>query len=235
MYFDPYQVLGVSSNASDDEIKKAYRKLSRKYHPDTNINNPNKEAAEEKFKEVQTAYEEIMKIRSGEAPSGAFGGLSYGAGTQYRTRESAYDYGFGPFASFFRQQSAGSSQQNTGSFSWPREYDEAVQFINRGQYADALNSLNRMRSGYRGALWYYLRANANAGLNYRQNAMEDAEMAVRLEPDNMRYRSFYKRLREGAVQYRNTADSYGRSMVTGGSLCLDLCLISLCCPCNGPC
>ena len=142
MYFDPYQVLGVSSNASDDEIKKAYRKLSRKYHPDTNINNPNKEAAEEKFKEVQAAYEEIMKIRSGEAPSGAFGGSSYGAGAQYRTRENAYDYGFGPFASFFRQQSAGSSQQNTGSFSWPREYDEAVQFINRGEYEDALNSLN---------------------------------------------------------------------------------------------
>lgn len=60
---DPYMVLGVSRNASDDEIKKAYRTLSRKYHPDANINNPNKAEAEEKFKEVQAAYNRIMDER----------------------------------------------------------------------------------------------------------------------------------------------------------------------------
>ena len=54
---NPYQVLGISPGASDDEIKKAYRALSRKYHPDANINNPNKAQAEEKFKEVQQAYD----------------------------------------------------------------------------------------------------------------------------------------------------------------------------------
>ena len=58
---DPYQVLGVSRDASDEEIKKAYRALSRKYHPDANVNNPNKEQAEEKFKEIQQAYQRIME------------------------------------------------------------------------------------------------------------------------------------------------------------------------------
>ena len=58
---DPYSVLGVSRDASMDEIKKAYRKLSRKYHPDANINNPNKEQAEEMFKQVQQAYDQIVR------------------------------------------------------------------------------------------------------------------------------------------------------------------------------
>lgn len=57
---NPYDVLGVSLNASDDEIKKAYRKLSRMYHPDSNVNNPDKEVTEEKFKEVQQAYDKIV-------------------------------------------------------------------------------------------------------------------------------------------------------------------------------
>ena len=74
---NPYQVLGISPGASDDEIKKAYRALSRKYHPDANINNPNKAQAEEKFKEVQQAYDQIMKENSS---GGSFGG-SYGYNT----------------------------------------------------------------------------------------------------------------------------------------------------------
>ena len=61
---NPYEVLGVSPSASDDEIKKAYRELSRKYHPDANINNPLADLAAEKFKEVQEAYDTIMRDRT---------------------------------------------------------------------------------------------------------------------------------------------------------------------------
>lgn len=67
---DPYSILGISRDASDEEVKKAYRKLSRKYHPDANIDNPNKEQAEEKFKQVQQAYEQIMKEREQEPVTG---------------------------------------------------------------------------------------------------------------------------------------------------------------------
>ena len=61
---NPYDVLGVSPNASDEEIKRAYRELSRKYHPDSYMNNPLADLAEEKFKQVQEAYNEIMKDRA---------------------------------------------------------------------------------------------------------------------------------------------------------------------------
>lgn len=63
MITNPYQVLEVSPNASNEDIKKAYRELSRKYHPDSYVNNPLAGLAEEKFKEVQEAYNQIMKDR----------------------------------------------------------------------------------------------------------------------------------------------------------------------------
>jgi molecular chaperone DnaJ len=87
---NPYEVLGVSPNASDDEIKKAYRNLSRKYHPDANINNPNKDQAEEKFKEVQQAYDEIMmQKQKGSSGSYGYGGAYQGYGQSASGRDAS--------------------------------------------------------------------------------------------------------------------------------------------------
>lgn len=60
---DPYKILGISRNATDEEVKKAYREMSRKYHPDANVNNPNRDKAEEMFKLVGMAYDQIMNER----------------------------------------------------------------------------------------------------------------------------------------------------------------------------
>ena len=73
---DPYSVLGVSQSASDDEVKKAYRDLARKYHPDNYQNNPLADLAEEKMKEINEAYDVITKQRSGSYQST---GSSYGS------------------------------------------------------------------------------------------------------------------------------------------------------------
>ncbi|MBQ8398815.1 MAG: J domain-containing protein [Clostridia bacterium] len=61
---DPYKVLGISRDATDEEVKKAYREMARKYHPDNYINSPMSDLAEEKMKEINQAYEEIQKSRS---------------------------------------------------------------------------------------------------------------------------------------------------------------------------
>ena len=74
---DPYKVLGVSPNASDEEVKKAYREMAKKYHPDQYANTPLADLAGEKMKEVNEAYDTIVKQRKA-GSSGQAGG--YGGG-----------------------------------------------------------------------------------------------------------------------------------------------------------
>lgn len=98
---DPYQTLGISKTATDDEVKKAYRELSRKYHPDANANNPLRELAEEKFKEVQAAYSQIMDEREHGAAYGQssaqnpYGG--YQTGGYQRGYQNGGQQGYNPY------------------------------------------------------------------------------------------------------------------------------------------
>ncbi|HBR31242.1 MAG TPA: molecular chaperone DnaJ, partial [Clostridiales bacterium] len=61
---DPYRVLNINSNATDEEVKQAYRKLAKRYHPDNYINNELADLAAEKMKEINAAYDEINRLRS---------------------------------------------------------------------------------------------------------------------------------------------------------------------------
>ena len=70
---DPYKVLGVSPNATDEEIKAAYRELARKYHPDNYVNNPLGDLAAEKMKEINEAYDQIQASRKA-GNQGGYGG-----------------------------------------------------------------------------------------------------------------------------------------------------------------
>ena len=216
---DPYQILGVPRDATDEEIKKAYRKLSRKYHPDANINNPNKEQAEEKFKEVQRAYQDIMKMRSGDYTDDAgdrrTGG--YGGGRGF--------WGFGGYGDFGGYGGFGGAGR--GGSEGTDYLRSAAAYIRAGYYKEALHVLEQVED--RSAKWYYYSAVANMSLGNNVTAREHAEMAVRMEPDNWEYQNFLNRINSGAYWYQERSAPFGGMAPDAGSMCMRLCIANMLC------
>ena len=203
---DPYSVLGVSPNASDEEIKKAYRELARKYHPDNYQNNPLADLAEEKMKEVNEAYDAINKMRSGGSHSG---GGSYG-GSAYQ-QSGGYGYGY--------QQRQSSS---SGAL-----YSRVRQAINAGNI-DAAERLLR-GAPTQDAEWHFF----SGCIAYRRGWLDEArqqyQIACNADPGNMEYRQALNMMQQGGQAYR----PYGNT-ATGMEAC-DCCTTLMCaqCLCGG--
>jgi molecular chaperone DnaJ len=224
---DPYRVLGITRSASDEEIKKAYRALSRKYHPDANVNNPNKAEAEEKFKEVQQAYDQIMK----EKQSGAGG--DYGYGSTYRNSAGSAgsdpfgDYGpFGGFYGKYYRGNAGSTDDE-GSL----KMQAAGNYVRNRCYREALNVLNDIPFAERTGRWYYYSAVANNGLGNNATAIEHIRRAVDLEPSNTQYRQFQQYMNGGGTWYSSMGGGYERPYSSPGRFCLSFFFLQLLCSC----
>ena len=195
---DPYEVLGVDPSASDDEVKKAYRELARKYHPDNYQNNPLADLAEEKMKEVNEAYDAITKMRSGGGPS-----------TSYQSYQSGY-------------QGQQSYQRSSGASS----YAQVRQLINLGDLDRAEQVLQS--TGAKNAEWYFLMGSIAYRRGWLDEAMQNYNLAVQMEPGNMEYRQALAMMQQGGQAYR----PYGYS---GGMDGLDCCTSLLClnCLCGG--
>ena len=228
---DPYEVLGVSRGASDDEIKKAYRAKCKRWHPDLNPNDP---TAEEHFKEVQAAYDAITKGETGPQMGGAYGQQSYGSYQQQSYGQQGQNYGFGGFEGFdpfgfgfgfdgYGQQQGGASYNGADT----PEMQAARNFVVNGRYAEARRVLDGMT--VRSARWYYLSSLANQGLGNRIDALQDARRAVQLDPNNMEYRMHLQRLQNPGQTYR-THTTYAQP---GGLMrwCWSMILLNLLCNC----
>lgn len=203
---DPYQVLGVSRNASDDEIKSAYRDLVRKYHPDNYANNPLADLASEKMKEINEAYEQIQKMRKGSQQTA--GGYGYSQGYQ----------GAGSY------QSQGSSQ-----------FADIRRLIQSQRIAEAQELLDGVPQARRDAEWYFLMGSVFYTRGWLDQALRHFNQAVSMNPNNPEYRATLNQMmwrqQSGTSPYGGYRTA-GQPAAGGCDLC-DCCAMWACCDCLG--
>ena len=206
---DPYQVLGVSPDASDEEIKRAYRKLAKQYHPDAN---PGDEYAAKKMQEINDAYDRIKNPQKQPGPGSSQGYNPYGQGYG--------GYGYNPFGGYYQQQR-----------SYRQKYADshlqaAYNYILYRRYREALNVLAQF-GGVRGAEYYYLSALANQGVGNQVTALEHMRKAVSMDPGNQEYLSALDRMERGGDAYRRQAGNF-QGFDLKMNPCTSLCLCMLC-------
>ena len=203
---DPYKVLGVSPDASEEEIKKAYRALARKYHPDKYRDSDLADLASEKMKEINAAYEEIKTIREK-------GGTGYG-----NTGYGSYGTGYGSYG--------GSTSSN------PR-FAEIRRHINMGNTVQAETLLNNFAEADRGAEWHFLMGSVQIKKHNYVDAQKYFDTACAMDPYNREYRAAQEYLRSRAGGYGSGRGAMDGDGCDCCDICAGLMCAELCCGCMG--
>ncbi len=205
---DPYKILGVSPNATDEEIKMAYRELAKKYHPDNYSGSPIADLASEKMKEINEAYDEVVAQRKrqkseGGAPYSGYNG--YSGNPDYG---SPYGYGGSGF-------------------------NDVRSLIMAGRVADAEQILNGVPAEGRNAEWYFLKGTVLYKRGWLEEAYNSYSRACQMDPGNAEYRAAMNQV----VNQRNGVyGGYNPNMPhTGGCSSCDVCSSLLCADCCCEC
>ena len=195
---DPYAVLGVSSSASEEEIKRAYRDLVKKYHPDNYANNPLADLAEAKMKEVNEAYDAIMKART-QGGYQSDGGNGYGGG---------------------RTSSQGGGRYNNPTLIQVR------QLIAQNNLAEAERILRSTPAN--NGEWYYLMGSIAYRRGWMDEAKRYYETACQMDPTNAEYRQALEYMEgTDDTAYRPGGGSFG-TLCGGNPCMSLCCLWALC-------
>ena len=201
---DPYKVLGVAPDASDDEIKKAYRALARKYHPDKYRDSDLADLASEKMKEVNAAYEEIQNMRKNGGSSSSSSGAGYGG---YSTGTSS----------------------STGN----PKYNEIRRLINASNVPEAERLLYEFHEGDRGAEWNFLFGCVLIKKGQFVDAQRYFDIACSMDPYNNEYKAARENLRRRASGYGGGYNTSGGGGCSGCDICSTLICADCCCECCG--
>lgn len=218
---NPYKVLGVKEGASYDEIKKAYRELVKKYHPDRYRGNPLADLADEKMREINEAYEFLMK----------------NAGGAYQYQYDYDDSSTSSQGSSYQYQSQQSSQyQQNAQQGYADESElerQARACLNRGDLNGAQRILDRMRN--RNANWYYLQGLVFLRRGWYDRAYSNIQRAVNMDPGNFEYRNALNNLNSQSYGYRS--NPYYQNTYHSNSdicqICGTLWCADSCCECMG--
>ena len=215
MIQDPYHILGVTGDATQEEVKKAYRKLAKKYHPDLHPDDPD---ASRKMNEINEAYDMLQHPEKYEKKKAQEqrNKQSYHGHTEYGGRSSASDSSAGQHG-YSGYQGQGGWASDFGGFTFedlfgfggttydtsphvqagdPLDLISAIKAVERRRYRDAINILSRMTSEYRNDRWYYVDAVACYGLGDSIRAQDLMQRAVQMAPDNRIYRQLMREYRD---------------------------------------
>lgn len=163
---DPYEVLGIGRNASDDEVKSAYRALAQKYHPDRYAGNPLSDLAEEKMQEINEAYDTIVRERKNKQSS-------------YTSSSSG--------SSYYSSSSSSSGNDQSGYAS--TQYNDVRRMMNQNRFTDAETILNGVPESAKNAEWYYLKGIILYRKGWLDQGYSYVSRACQMEPYNQEYQS----------------------------------------------
>ena len=213
---DPYKILGVSADATEEQVKAAYRELAKKYHPDNYADSPLADLATEKMQEINEAYDTVIQnIRN--RKSGSYSNASYGNASYGSYRQAGYN--------------SYQSQYGASSFS------DIRQMIQQRRLAEAEELLDGTPAASRDAEWYFLKGTIYYQRGWLDDAMNYFSSACKMNPNNPEYQAALNRMmwqQQGHTGSRNgnyrNAGNYG----CAGDPC-DCCSSMICADCCCEC